>query len=179
MIYKRVNPADLEGEELARWYRETPDEIEEARALRRQEEGAAFGDSRWQEARYRPPPARPAPRTSSPPETRAATQVGGAPLQPGEPGGYFATYRPDSVQPYAPPPLNYIETSVVRPDRFVVAGEGVISGEEVDQIYKEQQRRITGQELAPSPYARAVRSEERRVGKECLSVCRSRWSPYH
>ena len=25
----------------------------------------------------------------------------------------------------------------------------------------------------------AVRSEERRVGKECLSVCRSRWSPYH
>ena len=25
----------------------------------------------------------------------------------------------------------------------------------------------------------AIRSEERRVGKECLSVCRSRWSPYH
>ena len=24
-----------------------------------------------------------------------------------------------------------------------------------------------------------LRSEERRVGKECLSVCRSRWSPYH
>ena len=24
-----------------------------------------------------------------------------------------------------------------------------------------------------------VRSEERRVGKECQSVCRSRWSPYH
>ena len=24
-----------------------------------------------------------------------------------------------------------------------------------------------------------ARSEERRVGKECLSVCRSRWSPYH
>ena len=23
------------------------------------------------------------------------------------------------------------------------------------------------------------RSEERRVGKECLSQCRSRWSPYH
>ena len=26
---------------------------------------------------------------------------------------------------------------------------------------------------------RAVRSEERRVGKECLRLCRSRWSPYH
>src|SRR3546814_14697670 len=23
------------------------------------------------------------------------------------------------------------------------------------------------------------RSEERRVGKECVSACRSRWSPYH
>ena len=23
------------------------------------------------------------------------------------------------------------------------------------------------------------RSEERRVGKECIAVCRSRWSPYH
>src|SRR3546814_10987775 len=24
-----------------------------------------------------------------------------------------------------------------------------------------------------------MRSEERRVGKECVSPCRSRWSPYH
>src|SRR3546814_14972751 len=26
---------------------------------------------------------------------------------------------------------------------------------------------------------RRPRSEERRVGKECVSTCRSRWSPYH
>src|SRR3546814_11064010 len=26
---------------------------------------------------------------------------------------------------------------------------------------------------------RQSRSEERRVGKECVSTCRSRWSPYH
>src|SRR3546814_7857673 len=26
---------------------------------------------------------------------------------------------------------------------------------------------------------RQGRSEERRVGKECVSTCRSRWSPYH
>src|SRR3546814_15586094 len=26
---------------------------------------------------------------------------------------------------------------------------------------------------------RRWRSEERRVGKECVSKCRSRWSPYH
>ena len=29
-----------------------------------------------------------------------------------------------------------------------------------------------------APYE-ALRSEERRVGKECVSTCRSRWSPYH
>src|SRR3546814_20333508 len=27
--------------------------------------------------------------------------------------------------------------------------------------------------------ANVTRSEERRVGKECGSTCRSRWSPYH
>src|SRR3546814_2290908 len=30
-----------------------------------------------------------------------------------------------------------------------------------------------------SPFAGQGRSEERRVGKECVSTCRSRWSPYH
>src|SRR3546814_6876328 len=29
------------------------------------------------------------------------------------------------------------------------------------------------------PTNTALRSEERRVGKECVSTCRSRWSPYH
>src|SRR3546814_9797908 len=28
-------------------------------------------------------------------------------------------------------------------------------------------------------HAADLRSEERRVGKECVSTCRSRWSPYH
>ena len=37
------------------------------------------------------------------------------------------------------------------------------------------------EEAAPSDLHTVFgeRSEERRVGKECLSVCRSRWSPYH
>src|SRR3546814_14171545 len=35
--------------------------------------------------------------------------------------------------------------------------------------------------LSPLPPAQCAdaRSEERRVGKECVSTCRSRWSPYH
>src|SRR3546814_18335678 len=32
---------------------------------------------------------------------------------------------------------------------------------------------VNGRELEPHG------SEERRVGKECVSTCRSRWSPYH
>ena len=36
---------------------------------------------------------------------------------------------------------------------------------------------LTGSEPVSSSAKR--RSEERRVGKECLRLCRSRWSPYH
>src|SRR3546814_19067868 len=32
---------------------------------------------------------------------------------------------------------------------------------------------------APVNVAAGPRSDERRVGKECVSTCRSRWSPYH
>src|SRR3546814_13346819 len=33
--------------------------------------------------------------------------------------------------------------------------------------------------LMSLPLSMRFRSEERRVGKECVSTCRSRWSPYH
>ena len=33
--------------------------------------------------------------------------------------------------------------------------------------------------VAQAPAGADDRSEERRVGKECLCWCRSRWSPYH
>src|SRR3546814_2245529 len=32
---------------------------------------------------------------------------------------------------------------------------------------------------SPMLVQKQSRSEERRVGKECVSTCRSRWSPYH
>ena len=37
----------------------------------------------------------------------------------------------------------------------------------------------TGRVLEAARKAGILRSEERRVGKECCLVCRSRWSPYH
>src|SRR3546814_8899418 len=33
--------------------------------------------------------------------------------------------------------------------------------------------------IARAAQVDTLRSEERRVGKECVSTCRSRWSPYH
>src|SRR3546814_9592889 len=41
---------------------------------------------------------------------------------------------------------------------------------------------VLSRRCSPSIPCRGVgrgRSEERRVGKECVSTCRSRWSPYH
>src|SRR3546814_5091551 len=38
---------------------------------------------------------------------------------------------------------------------------------------------VSNQVLASIFTVRSNRSEERRVGKECVSTCRSRWSPYH
>src|SRR3546814_13963689 len=44
---------------------------------------------------------------------------------------------------------------------------------------REQQPMALRQSRKPHLAAlRTVRSEERRVGKECVSTCRSRWSPY-
>src|SRR3546814_5942752 len=39
--------------------------------------------------------------------------------------------------------------------------------------------REQGLRISPSEFECTARSEERRVGKECVSTCRSRWSPYH
>ena len=36
-----------------------------------------------------------------------------------------------------------------------------------------------GKTMGTLAVALAMRSEERRVGKECCALCRSRWSPYH
>src|SRR3546814_1831265 len=38
---------------------------------------------------------------------------------------------------------------------------------------------ITSSAISSATAAGERRSEERRVGKECVSTCRSRWSPYH
>ena len=46
---------------------------------------------------------------------------------------------------------------------------------------KQAARRLVEQWVMQKPLGnlQLTRSEERRVGKECLTQCRSRWSPYH
>ena len=38
---------------------------------------------------------------------------------------------------------------------------------------------VVGIDATTAKVKQIDRSEERRVGKECLRLCRSRWSPYH
>ena len=42
-----------------------------------------------------------------------------------------------------------------------------------------QERQSSVRQTVEVAHGLLVRSEERRVGKECTSWCRSRWSPYH
>src|SRR3546814_6099432 len=49
-----------------------------------------------------------------------------------------------------------------------------------DFLKMEENRQRVEQIVTDRAAAEALkRSEERRVGKECVSTCRSRWSPYH
>src|SRR3546814_12519498 len=73
-----------------------------------------------------------------------------------------------------------------REDRIFVAGP--TAKKAVAVILDDDQRELLARraiwrqhEIAPSrqPEIVAPRAEERRVGKECVSKCRSRWSPYH
>src|SRR3546814_15336799 len=54
-------------------------------------------------------------------------------------------------------------------------------GELRDRTFENQRHRASGLNLVSAAiilWNTVYRSEERRVGKECVSTCRSRWSPY-
>src|SRR3546814_15983718 len=60
------------------------------------------------------------------------------------------------------------------PHRRTRLCEGIVRRFSVRRLPKHRQQRSPA---GSCPASR--RSEERRVGKECVSPCRSRWSPYH
>ena len=54
------------------------------------------------------------------------------------------------------------------------AATAVIDVDDYDEL---EGFELPGADLSGEEFT--VRSEERRVGKECTVLCRSRWSPYH
>ena len=80
-------------------------------------------------------------------------------------------------------------TKVIYFDPFGITEEShdadviLITHEHYDHFQPESIAKIRKEStvlVAPlSMQGKALRSEERRVGKECMIQCRSRWSPYH
>src|SRR3546814_17850236 len=84
-----------------------------------------------------------------------------------------------------PVPLHGRWLDEIRPEEgldtahMIAARQAVLDSGEVSYLYGRTPTRFS-LDFANIEYAHCpLRSEERRVGKECVSTCRSRWSPYH
>ena len=72
------------------------------------------------------------------------------------------------------PPRTITNSAVVRvPGRGTAIDRAAIDGAAIDGTA------IDGTAIDGTAIDGTARSEERRVGKECVQPCRSRWSPYH
>ena len=80
--------------------------------------------------------------------------------------------------------------------RYLMKNDSMKSQYRINEQIRAKEVRIVGDDVEPKVYPIfqalklaeekeldlveiSPRSEERRVGKECASMCRSRWSPYH
>ena len=87
--------------------------------------------------------------------------------------------------------LNGIEERYAELERRLSDPAIVANNREYAQLAKEraqleqvavairEYRRLLGEVAEHKALLEGDRSEERRVGKECHTTCRSRWSPYH
>src|SRR3546814_19939148 len=88
--------------------------------------------------------------------------------------------RTDTLFPYT----TLFRSELLRLYRLLIkaGGGAVLSEEEAAEVglsdakIDERRNYVAHRKLERNPKAR---SEERRVGKECVSTCRSRWSPSH
>src|SRR3546814_11020684 len=78
------------------------------------------------------------------------------------------------------------ERAIGRPGRQLVGHDGIgvlvfdaMRNAEPGEIFGQHMLGKVRLSLIEIAHQKLHRSEERRVGKECVSTCRSRWSPYH
>src|SRR3546814_19475997 len=76
----------------------------------------------------------------------------------------------DLLRPLLAPIEDDMHRGAIDTDHLEVGGDG---GRAVGWNFQQAVAQIE------MPRQDARRSEERRVGKECVSTCRYRWSPYH
>src|SRR3546814_2585395 len=70
-------------------------------------------------------------------------------------------------------------SDVCSSDLETSSGYAALDQAATDTVCRAQPLRLSCRILSTSHQSDSARSEERRVGKECVSTCRSRWSPYH
>ena len=88
-----------------------------------------------------------------------------------------------AAMPSAPPSKtrSWASPRIVRLSSVIIPGStesAVVATEQLAPTFRSAvavQGTVTGKSRSVS----VAGSEERRVGKECVSLCRSRWSPYH
>src|SRR3546814_10997730 len=73
---------------------------------------------------------------------------------------------------------HFMDRGLVQSPPFIQSVFGILGGIGPNPEDLMHMRR-TADRLFGDNYQRSVRSEERRVGKECVSTCKSRWSPYN
>ena len=71
------------------------------------------------------------------------------------------------------------EMYVEEMDSRAMVLEHIKSGARIFLMSNEDENKVFYIGFRTPPDDSTGRSEERRVGKECLRLCRSRWSPYH
>src|SRR3546814_15052372 len=76
--------------------------------------------------------------------------------------------------------IHAVQTAAVPPVAVVVDGSQQQNQHPAHQQAQEKAQAVLDKVTTDAAQVAAdTRSEERRVGNECVSTCRSRWSPYH